>query len=328
MKLAILGSGKIVEDFLSFIHEVDGIDLVAIASTNRSFEKCKKLAKENGIENAYENFDKMLENKEIDTVYVAVPNFLHFEMVKKALENSKNVICEKPFTSNYKQLEELIKISGDKKLILLEAISNIHLKNVKEIEKDLPKLGNIKIVSLNYSQYSSRYDAFKRGELASVFDINKDGGALGDLNIYNLQFLVELFGKPKDIVYFANIEKGVDTSGVLNLDYNTFKAVAIGAKDCKAPVFSSIQGDLGSIIIDNAPNEIKEYKLILNDGKEELKNVSGNYHRMKDEFVEFEKIISTNNFEKSRKKLEQSLIVMELLTRARKSAGIVFNADK
>lgn len=328
MKLAILGSGKIVEDFLSFIHEVDGIDLVAIASTKRSFEKCKKLAKENGIENAYENFDKMLENKEIDTVYVAVPNFLHFEMVKKALENSKNVICEKPFTSNYKQLEELIKISGDKKLILLEAISNIHLKNVKEIEKDLPKLGNIKIVSLNYSQYSSRYDAFKRGELASVFDINKDGGALGDLNIYNLQFLVELFGKPKDIVYFANIEKGVDTSGVLNLDYNTFKAVAIGAKDCKAPVFSSIQGDLGSIIIDNAPNEIKEYKLILNDGKEELKNVSGNYHRMKDEFVEFEKIISTNNFEKSRKKLEQSLIVMELLTRARKSAGIVFNADK
>ena len=328
MKLAILGSGKIVEDFLSFIHEVDGIDLVAIASTNRSFEKCKKLAKENGIENAYENFDKMLENKEIDTVYVAVPNFLHFEMAKKALENSKNVICEKPFTSNDKQLEELIKISGDKKLILLEAISNIHLKNVKEIEKDLPKLGNIKIVSLNYSQYSSRYDAFKRGELAPVFDINKDGGALGDLNIYNLQFLVELFGKPKDIVYFANIEKGVDTSGVLNLDYNTFKAVAIGAKDCKAPVFSSIQGDLGSIIIDNAPNEIKEYKLILNDGKEELKNVSGNYHRMKDEFVEFEKIISTNNFEKSRKKLEQSLIVMELLTRARKSAGIVFNADK
>lgn len=328
MKLAILGSGKIVEDFLSFIHEVDGIDLVAIASTKRSFEKCKKLAKENGIENAYEDFDKMLENKEIDTVYVAVPNFLHFEMAKKALENSKNVICEKPFTSNDKQLEELIKISGDKKLILLEAISNIHLKNVKEIEKDLPKLGNIKIVSLNYSQYSSRYDAFKRGELAPVFDINKDGGALGDLNIYNLQFLVELFGKPKDIVYFANIEKGVDTSGVLNLDYNTFKAVAIGAKDCKAPVFSSIQGDLGSIIIDNAPNEIKEYKLILNDGKEELKNVSGNYHRMKDEFVEFEKIISTNDFEKSRKKLVQSFIVMELLTRARKSAGIVFNADK
>ena len=328
MKLAILGSGKIVEDFLSFIHELDGIDLVAIASTKRSFEKCKKLAKENGIENAYEDFDKMLENKEIDTVYVAVPNFLHFEMAKKALENSKNVICEKPFTSNDKQLEELIKISGDKKLILLEAISNIHLKNVKEIEKDLPKLGNIKIVSLNYSQYSSRYDAFKRGELAPVFDINKDGGVLGDLNIYNLQFLVELFGKPKDIVYFANIEKGVDTSGVLNLDYNTFKAVAIGAKDCKAPVFSSIQGDLGSIIIDNAPNEIKEYKLILNGGKEELKNVSGNYHRMKDEFVEFEKIISTNDFEKSRKKLEQSFMVMELLTRARKSAGIVFNADK
>lgn len=63
-----------------------------------------------------------------------------------------------------------------------------------------------------------------------------------DLNIYNIHLLVGLFGKPKTVQYLANMERQVDTSGVLLMDYERFKAVCIGAKDCSAEIVSTIQG--------------------------------------------------------------------------------------
>ena len=66
-----------------------------------------------------------------------------------------------------------------------------------------------------------------------------------DLNVYNIHAIVGLFGKPWEVKYEANMERGIDTSGVVTLDYGDFKAVAIGAKDCKAPVRCTIQGTNG-----------------------------------------------------------------------------------
>lgn len=73
-------------------------------------------------------------------------------------------------------------------------------------------MGDVKIVQLNYSQYSSRYEAFKQGQIAPVFDPKKAGGALMDLNVYNIHFVAGLFGEPKAVHYYPNMKKGVDTS--------------------------------------------------------------------------------------------------------------------
>lgn len=328
MKLGILGSGNIVKDLLSFVGKIEGIELEAIASTERSYEKSQSFQKKYGIKKAYRNSDELLEDKNVDVAYVGVPNFLHYEMVKKALNAGKHVICEKPFTSNATQLKELIDLSKEKNLLLLEAISNIYLPNVKKIKEDLNKLGDIKIVTFNYSQYSSRYDAFKEGKLAPVFDINKDGGALVDLNIYNIHILVNLFGLPEKATYLANIEKDIDTSGIMTLEYKDFKAIAIGAKDCSAPLNSTIQGDKGAIVIDNPPNEVTHFDLILNGKEAKRINVQEDEHRMYYEFVEFEKIVREKDFELSEKKLEHSLNVIELMSNARKNAGIIYPSDK
>lgn len=328
MKLGILGSGKIVNDLLSFIKEVDGIELEAIGSTERSYDKCLKLKEENGINKAYKNGDEVLKDPDVEVAYIGVPNFLHYDMVKKALNSGKHVICEKPFTSNAGQLRELIDLSKEKNLMLIEAISNVYLPNVKEIKKDLAKLGQVKIVTFNYSQYSSRYDAFKEGKLAPVFDINKDGGALVDLNIYNIHLIVELFGLPKRARYLANIEKSIDTSGIMTMEYDDFKAIAIGAKDCSAPLNSTIQADEGSIVIDTPPNEVSHYDLILNNEKAQRKNLQEDRHRMYYEFVEFEKIFREKDYEKVERRLDHSLKVLELMEKARLEAGIVYPSDK
>lgn len=327
MKLGITGCGMIVKDMLKFIHEVRGVELEAIASIPQEFSNVCQLAEENKIKRAYKSYEEMLGDDEVDTIYLGVPNHLHYIMAKKALECGKNVICEKPFTSNYKEANNLVKIAKEKKLFLFEAISTVYLPNVLKIKEMLSEIGNIKLVVANYSAYSSRYNAFKNGTILPAFDYTKSGGALMDLNIYNIHLMVTLFGEPSYVNYLANIEKNIDTSGVVTLDYRAFKAVLIGAKDCKAPVSTNIQGDKGCISITSTNNKVLNFKLLKNDGTEEEFNLQGSTHRMYYEFVEFEKVINEKNFIRNEEQLKESLIAMKIATEARKKAGVFFSAD-
>lgn len=316
MKLAILGTGKIVEEVLPVLKEINGIELSAILSTPRSIEKAEKLAELYAISQASSDYDSILANPDVDTVYVALPNHLHYDYAKKALLAGKHVICEKPFTLTLAEFEDLAKIAEQKNRILLEAITNQYLGNFASIKANLAKLGDIKIVECNYSQYSSRYDAFKRGEMAPAFDPAKGGGALRDLNIYNIHLVVGLFGKPERVQYLANMERGVDTSGILIMDYGNFKAACIGAKDCSADIKSTIQGNKGSIAVLGPTNSMPELLLSLNGQSMTMINENSLNHRMHDEFVGFQAIIEHEDMTATKLALDHSHLVMEVLDQA------------
>ncbi|MCO4493459.1 Gfo/Idh/MocA family oxidoreductase [Streptococcus infantarius] len=316
MKLAILGTGKIVEEVLPVLKEINGIELSAILSTPRSIEKAEKLAELYAISQASSDYDSILANPDVDTVYVALPNHLHYDYAKKALLAGKHVICEKPFTLTLAEFEDLAKIAEQKNRILLEAITNQYLGNFASIKANLAKLGDIKIVECNYSQYSSRYDAFKRGEIAPAFDPAKGGGALRDLNIYNIHLVVGLFGKPERVQYLANMERGVDTSGILIMDYGNFKAACIGAKDCSADIKSTIQGNKGSIAVLGPTNSMPELLLSLNGQSMTMINENSLNHRMHDEFVAFQAIIEHEDMTATKLALDHSHLVMEVLDQA------------
>ena len=327
MKVGILGAGMIVHDMLSFIHEIDGIELTAICALPTEKAKIEDLSKKHGISYTYTDYNEMLKNDEVEVIYVAVNNHLHYEMCMKALEAKKHVICEKPFTSHVKELKKLYEYAKANNLLLLEAISTQYLPNVEKIKELLPEIGNVKIVSANYSQYSSRYDAFKEGNILPAFDYTKSGGALMDLNIYNIHFMVSLFGEPSSVEYQANVEKNIDTSGIITLDYDKFKAVLIGAKDCKAPILTSIQGDQGCIIIDTPANNVSSFKLLKNDKTEYEFNEQQGKHRMYFEFVQFVKIFENKDYKKAEDMMKKSLLAMNIATSARESAGVKFISD-
>ena len=328
MKVGILGAGMIVHDLLTFIHQVEGVELTAICALPEEKEKIEDMAKEHHITSTYVNYDEMLKDEQVEVVYIAVNNHLHYEMSMKALKAHKHVICEKPFTSNVAELEELNAVAKAEHLLLLEAISTQYLPNVLKMKELLSEVGNVKIVSANYSQYSSRYNAFKEGKILPAFDVNKSGGALMDLNIYNIHLLVALFGEPQHVEYQANIEKGIDTSGIITLDYGTFKAVLIGAKDCKAPIMTSIQGDQGCLVLDTPANNTSRFKLLKNDKSEYDYDEQHGQHRMYFEFVEFVKIFEQKDFDRAQEMMKKSLIAMKIATLARKSAGVEFPADQ
>lgn len=313
MKLTVVGTGKIVEEALPIITATNGIQVQALVSTPRSQEKAKALADHYQIQDLYTDLEEALTNPNTDTVYIATPNHLHYEMTKAALLAGKHVICEKPFTLKEAQAQELAEIAKRKQLILLEAITNLYLENFAVLKEELANLGDIKIVDCNYSQYSSRYDAFKEGVIAPAFDPEKGGGALRDLNIYNIHLVVALFGLPKMVNYLPNMERGVDTSGILLMDYLDFKVVCIAAKDCSAEVRTTIQGNRGSLIVAGESNTLPQVQVTENGIEPRVINKNGSEHRMAAEFRVFQAIIDERDFERAQEALDHSLKVMKVL---------------
>ena len=315
MNLGIVGAGMIVKDFLSFSHELPEIKLEAIVA--RNIENLKNLQNTYNIKQIYTDLDECLSSPSIDTIYVAVPNNLHYSVAKKVLEAGKNVICEKPFTLDYNETVELFQLAESKNLILIEAITNQYLPNYLEIKENLSQIGNIRLVECNFSQLSSRYEAFKKGIIAPVFDKNQGGGVLGDLNIYNIHFVVGLFGAPKNSEYYPNIVREVDTSGILILEYDEFKVVCIAAKDTYNNSYANIQGDKGLIKVIGTLNEVPNY-IIKNNEVEMKVNKNIHKHRMYSEFKKFIDVIDNKDFDFMEKQKEHSLAVMEVIDKSRK----------
>lgn len=315
MNLGIVGAGMIVKDFLSFSHELPEIKLEAIVA--RNIENLKNLQNTYNIKQIYTDLDECLSSSSIDTIYVAVPNNLHYPVTKKAIEAGKNVICEKPFTLDYNETVELFQLAESKNLILIEAITNQYLPNYLEIKENLSQIGNIRLVECNFSQLSSRYEAFKKGIIAPVFDKNQGGGVLGDLNIYNIHFIVGLFGAPKNSKYYPNIVREVDTSGILILEYDEFKVVCIAAKDTYNNSYANIQGDKGLIKVIGTLNEVPNY-IIKNKEVEMKVNKNIHKHRMYSEFKKFIDVIDNKDFDFMQKQKVHSLAVMEIFDKSRK----------
>lgn len=326
MKLAIAGGGLIVRTaapyFQSWGWEVDGICV-----TEKGAQRAAELAKQWGSPTVYTDYEQMLTQTQAKVVYVAVPNHLHFSFSKKALERGFHVILEKPVTSNLREAEALAQLAREKGCFLFEAITTIHLPSYELIRQNLHRIGQVKLISCNFSQYSSRYDAFQQGIIAPVFDPKKSGGCLMDLNVYNIHWVMNLFGAPGEVSCRANLDRGVDTSGVLTLRYPGFQAVCAAAKDCGGPCRYIIQGTKGYLLQDAPANTGGEILLHLNDGTEERLNAPV-AHRMEPEFRFFREAIASGDPGRCRELLIYSLEVARVLQEARDSAGIVFPADK
>ncbi len=317
MNVAILGYGAIVPDFLEAVRSVPELNVYAIYGRESSREKVTRFADEHGIDRMFFDYEELLSDENIDVVYVALPNNLHYEYAKKALEHGKNAIVEKPFTGNTEEAQDLIDTARAHGLIVLEAISNQYLPAYEETRELLPRLGSIKLIQINFSQYSHRYDNFKAGIIAPVFDPKQQGGVLGDLNVYSIYFIVGLFGKPKAVHYYANIEGGVDTSGILIMEYPTFLASCIAAKDCGAPFSVSIEGDEGCIYSNTPPNVYSSFSFIPTGKPGEIYQQDPDNHRMYYEMRAFADLLGSEDHEAADSANAMTIEVMEILDEAR-----------
>ena len=327
MRVGIVGSGNIVVTCLNAISQIAEITCEAIVVRESSRAKGEALAKEFGINKIYTDYQALLNDPEIDIVYIGIPNNLHYEYALAALNAHKHVVCEKPFTSNSGELLTLSDIARKNNLFLLEAITLLYSPNFQYIKENLVKVGDIKLVQCNYSQYSSRYPQYLSGTVLPAFDPAMSGGALYDINIYNVHFICGLFGKPDAVEYHANIGfNGIDTSGILIMQYPAFIAVCSGAKDSQSPSHATVQGINGYIKLTSAPNISKSVECCINNELSVINKHEYDNH-MVNEFRAFHAMFTGNDYSACYKNLDHSLVVLDVLTQARKKAGIYFNAD-
>ena len=135
-----------------------------------------------------------------------------------------------------------------------------------------------------------------------------------DLGVYNVSYIVGLFGEPNKAVYAANMERNIDTSGVLMMDYSGFKAVSLAAKDCAAPARCIIQGTKGYILQKSTPNYCGGVTFHPNEGKEEHYNLNGDRPRQAAEFEAFYRAMTAGDQELCARMLDTSIAVSRVLT--------------
>lgn len=356
IRLGTIGSGVIVHSILDGVQATEGIRLAAVYS--RSEERGRALASQYGASKVYTDMEEFLGDEEINFVYVASPNLLHYEQAKRALLAGKNVICEKPFCTRTDHARELAKIAREKRLFLVDAVPPSFLPNFEIIRRELPKIGNVKLVMSNFSQYSSRYDLLLKGEVPNIFNPRYAGGCLMDINFYNVYLNVALFGKPGQAVYYPNLYKlpggpesgavgnnlaesgagrsdtlgsgtlEIDTSGIMVMKYDGFVCQASGAKDTWGVNFAQIEGDQGYIYIKDGFCDVSEVTVVTKNSRETFCEQAPGVPRWTYEIQNLTKLLLADDYGEIDRRLDVMLDVMEVLETSRKAAGILFPGDE
>ncbi len=325
IRLGTMGSGVIVHSILDHVKNTDGISLEAVYS--RTEEKGRALAGEYGCSRVYTDMDAFLGTDEINTVYIATPNLLHYEQAKKALLAGKHVILEKPFCTKALQAEELIRLAKERHLLLVEAAPTTFLPNFQILKRELPRVGRVKLVLANYSQYSSRYDAVLRGEVPNIFNPAYAGGCLMDINFYNVYLNAALFGRPQKAVYYPNRHGELaDTSGIMVMQYEGFVSTNAGAKDTWGVNFFQIEGEQGYIYIQDGSNGLARIRVVTK--KEDITyNQQDNPDRWYYEVQELTRLLLADDYDSIYSRLDITLKVTGIIEDARRAAGILFPGD-
>ena len=318
MKVGIVGNGMIVPIAIEAMLRAE-IEVTALWCRNAS--KGKPIVEKYQIQNQYTDYHAFLNDDSFDTVYIGLTNALHYQYAKDAILARKHVIVEKPFTISTAEAKELQALALKHGCMLFEAILSRYSKNYEHLKDELQKIGKIKLIQANFSKYSSRYDKFRKGIITPTFDKARGGGSLMDLNVYNIHFVVGLFGLPKKVQYYPNLaENGVDTSGILIMEYPDFQAVCTAAKDSTSDPFVIIQAEEGTIVYPERPGYVRygERHDRLTNLTEEI-DVVAEEDPMKNEFLYMQEIIDTKNTEQMNAWLEKSTMTVAVLEQALQS---------
>lgn len=212
-KMAILGAGSIAKTMARTVEKMSGVRMYAVAS--RSIERAQAFAKEFGIEKAYGSYEDLVKDPDVELVYIATPHSHHYEQAKLCLQYGKHVLCEKAFTANAKQAEEILQLAEEKRLLLTEAIWTRFLPMSAKINEIIESgtIGRPTLLTANLGYAIDQVPRMKDPALA--------GGALLDLGVYPINFASMIFGdQVEKVVSTAQLtERGVDAQNSITLCY-------------------------------------------------------------------------------------------------------------
>lgn len=298
VKFGVIGSGWIAEEFVKGASLVDGFVFSAMYS--RTFEKGTAFAEKFGGVPVYTDINEFAKS-DIDAVYIASPNSLHYPQSKLMLENGKHVLCEKPITVTPQEFVDLSMLAEKKNLVYTEAIMMLHLSQRKIIKEKLKTLGKISTAHFDFSQLSSKYPALLRGENPNIFNPSMKTGCIRDLGIYCFYPAIDFFGEPQKIISSAGfLPTGADGYGTTILDYRDKQVTLTYSKIGQDFSGSQIIGDKGTMTLGSI-SKLTDVEIHYNDGTaEKLVGEIEKHILMSGEARDFYKYICGDNNELSK----------------------------
>jgi xylose dehydrogenase (NAD/NADP) len=206
VRWGLLSTARINRLVLAGARESERVDVVAVAS--RGAARAEAYAREQGIERAYGSYEALLEDPDVEAVYIPLPNSLHVEWSVRALEAGKHVLCEKPFSRHPEEVERVFDVARSAGLIVSEGFMWRHHPQTAKLA-ELVARGAIGRLRLVRAAFSFRLAAVHGAEDAR-FDPELDGGSLMDVGCYCVNSIRFLAGEPARV----GAEHVVGPSGV------------------------------------------------------------------------------------------------------------------
>lgn len=326
VRFGVIGTNWITDRFLDAGRQVEDFELTAVYS--RTEEKAKAFASKYQVVTTFTDLSELAESSVVDAVYIASPTSLHAEQAITCMKKGKHVFVEKPIASNQIELNRMIKVAKENDVLLMEGVKTTHLPNFQVLKDQIDQIGPVRRYFGNYCQYSSRYDKYKAGIVLNAFKPEFSNGSLMDIGIYTAYPMVALFGAPDQVqtsVYM--LESGVDGQGTITVDYPSLNGVLFFSKITNSNVPSEIQGENGTLVIENL-SDLQRITHIDRDGKMADLTVEQKENTMYYEVEHFVHLIKNGKKESPVNSLALSLATIELLDQARKQAGVRFPADQ
>ncbi len=249
VNMAILGTGHIAGTMAKTMKSVSQVKSYAVAS--RDIDRAIAFGKEHGFKVAYGSYEELLEDKKVKLVYVATPHSEHYENVKACIMHGKAVICEKPFTINAEQAQELIRLAEEKDVFVAEAMWIRFLPLFKKVKLAIDKGMIGEPVCLTASL------AYNRSNVRRMINPNLGGGALLDLGIFPLNLAAMVFGDDVSRIHSSctYTDYHLDEQDSITLKYKDGKMAILNASMISCGRRDAvIQGTKGYIVIENINN--------------------------------------------------------------------------
>lgn len=313
----LIGTGWIATEMAQTLNRLYG-SIYAVSARNR--EKTRQFADTYHVEHMYEDWKDMIQDPQIDIIYIATPHSLHYEQMKASLMAGKNVFCEKAIAVSSRQLEECVQIAEEKNLVIMDGVTLLHMPLYARLKElvELQKLGQVKMVQVNFGS-CKEYDVHNR-----FFSKELAGGALLDIGVYAMSFARFFMNSQPNVVLTtaSYFETGVDeTSGIILKNPDQQMAVIALTMRAKQPKRGVVACEKGYIEIEAYPRADRARIVWTDTGQTEEISVGTSDRALEYEVLDMEDYVRHHN---GRTNLQMVRDVMELLSAVRNQWGLVY----
>lgn len=302
----ILGCGNIAHSFARGLSLIPNAQIIAVASKSG---KAEKFGKQYGVKYKYTNYQELVDNPEVDVIYIATTHNFHFENTKLCLDNGKPVLCEKAFTINAEQLKILISIARKKHLFLMEAMWSRFFPCMVKLREMISqnKIGEVRLIKGDFGFN------MPHGSEHRAFNPKLAGGALLDLGIYPISFASMILGPPRKITSAATMgETGVDIFSSYFFEYESGAVSMLSSSTQLCPPHNAlVVGTKGYFEITNFS---RPWKMDYWNGKK-MEHIEFPYKKPGYQFeaLEVMKCLKNGKLESDIMPLDESLTIMETM---------------